>query len=194
MYLVDEDDNVGVVFNLFEQSANTLFELSAILRSGHHTCHVEAYDSLIEQHGRCFALGDKLCQSLDNGAFAYARFANDDGVVLFSTTKNFGNAQDFPFSAHHGVKLIFHCGLCKVGRKTVENGRFTIALSRLSGLCALVTLCTVAARHGFVFLVVRKSEAILRWHSPLLQVSQCIFVVQVVAFKHLLGSIVHTVV
>ena len=194
VYLVDENDDVGVVLYFFEQAANTLFKLSAILRSGHHSRHIQAHNALVKEHGRRFALGDELSQPLNDGTFAHTRFANDDGIVLFSATENFGNAQNFLLPTHHGVEFILHCGLGKVVRKAVKDGRFAVSLSRLRGLRTFVALCAAVARHGFVFLVVGKSEAILRWHGPLLQVSQRVFVVQVVAFKHLFGGIVHAVV
>ena len=194
VYLVDENDDVGVVLYFFEQAANTFFKLSAILRSGHHTRHIQAHYALIKEHGRRFALGNELSQPLDDGTFAHTRFANDDGIVLFTATENFGNAQNFLLPTHHGVEFILHCGLGKVGRKAVEDGCFAVSLSRLRSLRTFVALCAAAARHGFVFLVVGKSEAILRWHGPLLQVSQGVFVVQVVAFEHLFGGIVHAVV
>ena len=115
VYLVDENDDVGVVLYFFEQAANTFFKLSAILRTGHHTRHIQAHNALIKEHGRRFALGNELSQPLNDGTFAHTRFANDDGVVLLSATENFGNAQYLAFSAHHRVELIFHCGLGKVG-------------------------------------------------------------------------------
>ena len=194
VYLVDKDDDVGIIFNLFKQSANTFFKLSAVFSASHHARHIQTNNAFIEEHRRGFAFGNELSQPFNDSTFAHARFANDDGIVLFSSTKNFCYAQNLPFSTHHGVESVLHGRQCKVGRKTIEDGCFAVSFSRLGGLSAFVSLLCVVSVQSFFVLVFRETETILRWHGSFLKESQSIFVIDVVIFEHFFCRIVHAVV
>ena len=72
--LVDEDDDVGVLLQLLHKLPQAFLKLSAVLGACHNGGHVERIDALAEEHGRRVVLCNHLCQSLDNGALANARF------------------------------------------------------------------------------------------------------------------------
>ena len=67
MYLIDEDDDVGVVLKLSDDGTQTLLELSAVFCSCYNRCHVECDDALVEQYARSLALHNALCKPLYNG-------------------------------------------------------------------------------------------------------------------------------
>ena len=105
MDLVDEYDYVGALFNLLEQGADALLKLSAILRAGDEACHVEANQTLVEEHGRRLALGDELGQPLDDGALADTRLANEDGVVLLATAENLDDALNLALASDNRIEF-----------------------------------------------------------------------------------------
>ena len=86
MYLINEDDNLGILFYLFDKGADAFLELSTILGTCHNACHIETDDATVEEHGRALAMGNKLCQSFDNSTLSHTWLTNEDGVVFLATT------------------------------------------------------------------------------------------------------------
>ena len=100
---VDEYDDILVLLKLLHQLLQALFKLPAILRAGHDARHVERVDALAEEHWRRVVLGNHLCQSLDDGTLADARFANQYGVVLLAAAQNLDDALNLALTADAGV-------------------------------------------------------------------------------------------
>ena len=84
MYLVDEDDDIGVLFNLFYQGADTFFELSAVFRACHNPCQVERYDTFVKENWRCQAVHNELCESFNDGAFSHTGLSYEYRIVLLA--------------------------------------------------------------------------------------------------------------
>ena len=119
--LVDEDDDVGVLLELFQQLAQTFLELSAVFRTGHDARHVERVDALAEEHRRGVVVGNLLCQSLDDGALADARLTDEYGVVLLASSENLHDALNLLLASHTGIELAISGGLGQVGAEVVEH-------------------------------------------------------------------------
>ena len=120
--LVDEDNDVRILLNLAKEGLYALLELSAILCSCHNARHVKTHDALAKENGRCALMGDQLCQSFHDGTLAYARVANEYGVVLLASAQDLRHAHDLPLASHHGVEQPVGSSLCEVGREAVEHG------------------------------------------------------------------------
>ena len=122
VYLVDEDDDVGVGLELFYDALDTLFEIAAVFRAGYDGGEVEREDALREEDRRACASCYLLCQPFHDGAFAYAGFADEDGVVLLPPAKNFCDARHLFLSSHDGVEAVGGRCCGEVGREAVEHG------------------------------------------------------------------------
>ena len=85
MYFVDEDDDVGVLFDFLDECTNALLELSAVLRTCHNACQIEGYDTFVEKDRRRHTLHDELRKSFNNSTFTHTGLADEDRVVLLSS-------------------------------------------------------------------------------------------------------------
>ena len=143
VYLIDEEDDIGVFLQLIEYRAQALLELSAILGAGHHGSHVEHHYTLVEEDARHLLLYDAQCQSLYDGRFAHARLADEHGIVLLAAAQNLCNAFNFLFASDDGVEFSFGSRLGHVYSKVVNDRRVARCLGLLLGRCR--------CRIGFVF-------------------------------------------
>ena len=51
VYLVDKYNDIRVLLQFFQESLYALLELSAVLRSSHHSGQIEVHHTLSEEHG-----------------------------------------------------------------------------------------------------------------------------------------------
>ena len=123
VYLIDEDDYVGIRLQLLHQGLQALLKLSSVLRTSDDARHIERIDALAEEHRRGVMLHDQLCQSFDDGTLAHARFSDEDGIVLLSAAQYLDDALYLSLTAHAGVELTLSGSLCEVGAEGVEHGR-----------------------------------------------------------------------
>ena len=74
MNLIYEDDDFRMVLQFLNDILDALFKLSAEFGSCNDGSQVETYQTLVEEHRRCFLVVDELCQSFYDGTLSYARF------------------------------------------------------------------------------------------------------------------------
>ena len=72
--LIYEDDDLRMVLQFLDDILDALFKLSAEFGSCNDGSQVETYQTLVEEHRRCFLVVDELCQSFYDGTLSYARF------------------------------------------------------------------------------------------------------------------------
>ena len=77
----------GFFVELVENGFDALFELAPVLRASHNGSHVERYHALVEECARHFALVYAQCETFHNSRFAYARLADEHGVVLLAAAQ-----------------------------------------------------------------------------------------------------------
>ena len=77
-------------------------------------------------------LGNHLRQSFHNGTLAYARFTDENRIILFSSSEYLDDSLYFFLTSYYGIEQPFHSGLGEVGTKLVEHGRFPITFLRAS--------------------------------------------------------------
>ena len=106
MEFVDEEDNFAVgVFDLLQKSFKPIFELAAILCAGNHAGEVESDDALVLKYLGDVTVDDAAREAFDDGGFADARFADQDGVVLRSAREHLDHAANLLVAADDGIEL-----------------------------------------------------------------------------------------
>ena len=90
--LIDEDDGVLLLHQLFHDGLQTLFELAAILCARDDEREIEREDALVGEERRNFAVGDPLREAFDDGGLADAGLADQHGIVLGAAAENLDDA------------------------------------------------------------------------------------------------------
>ena len=160
MYLVDEENDVGVLLQLVDDGVQAFLELAAVLGACHHAGHVQHNDALVEEHARHLLLRDAQGQSFDNGALAYARFSDEHGVVFLSAAQDLRHAFNLLFAPYDGIQASVSRRAGHVGAELVQYGRVARGTS-LGGLRAPRGTCGRTAGHvvHFVILLVFVGES-----------------------------------
>src|SRR5438067_1762206 len=121
MELVDEDDGILRLHQLLHNGFQSLFKLSAILRSCHDQGKIESQNALVGKKRRNFSVGNALRQALNDGRLAHARLANQHGIVLGAAAENLNYAFQFALSSYKRIKLVVHRSLGEVAGKLTEQ-------------------------------------------------------------------------
>ena len=101
--LVDEDDRILRLAQFVEQLLHALLEFAAEFRAGHQRRDVEREERFVGDGVGHFAACDAQGQSLDDGALAHARFADQDRIVLLAAREYLDYALDLLLAPHDGV-------------------------------------------------------------------------------------------
>jgi hypothetical protein len=103
--LVDEDDDVAGLRDLFQHRLQPLLELPAVLRPGEQRRHVERQHAAVPERLGNLAVDDALRQSLDDGGLADPGLADEHGVVLGPALQDLDHAADLVVAPDHRVEL-----------------------------------------------------------------------------------------
>src|ERR1051326_2144008 len=121
--LVDEDDDVRVVGQLFHDRLEALFELTAVLRPRHDERDVERENPLVRQEVRHVAVDNLLGETLDDSRLADARLADEHGVVLRAAAQHLLDALELMLAADERIELILHRRLGEVAAELRQQRR-----------------------------------------------------------------------
>ena len=124
MQLVDEDDGVLILHQLFHDGLEPLFELAAILGAGHDQREVQRQDALVGEERRHVAFGDALRQALDDGRLAHAGLADQHRVVLGAAAEDLDDALQFVVASDERVERVVHGGLGEVAAELGQQRTF----------------------------------------------------------------------
>ena len=100
--LVDEDDGVLILHQLFHDGLEALFELAAVLGAGDDEREVEGEDALVGEEAGNVAVGDALGEAFDDGGLADAGLADEDGIVLGAAAEDLDDALQFADRGRRG--------------------------------------------------------------------------------------------
>ncbi len=106
MDLVDEDDQLLALLELFQDAFQTLLELATVLRAGDDERQVQGDDPLVGQEDRHPSFHDPLRQPFDDGGLADPRLAEQDGVVLRAAREDLDDAVDLFVPADERVERL----------------------------------------------------------------------------------------
>ena len=128
MELIDKDDGVLILHQLFHDGLQALLELAAIFGAGDDEREIESQDALVGEEARDVAVGDALGEAFDDGGFADAGFADQHGVVLGAAAEDLDDAFQFLIAADQRIELRIHGGLGEVAGELGEQRGFAVAL------------------------------------------------------------------
>ena len=132
MQLVDEQDDVAIsLLHLAQHVFQTVLELAAVLRAGHHGAQIERDDLAILQRRGHVAGHDALGQALDDGRLASARLADEHRVVLRTARQHLNGTANLLVTADNRIELALAGLLGEV--LTVLLQRFELGLVGLRG-------------------------------------------------------------
>ncbi len=104
--LVDEQDGLALrVFNVLEDSFETIFKFAAKLRARQHRAQIERHHALVLQGLGHVAGDDALGQAFDDGGFAHAGLADQHRIVLGAAREHLHHAADFLVAADDRIEL-----------------------------------------------------------------------------------------
>ena len=102
---VDEENRVGVCFELGYDGLEALFEVAAVARAGEKGPHVEREDRRARQHLGYLTLYDLPRKALGDGGLANARVAYEKRVVLAAAAEHLDAALDLVFAADERIHV-----------------------------------------------------------------------------------------
>ncbi len=169
MQLVNKQDDVLSLLQLFQHALDTLLELTAVFRARNHSRQVERNQALVFQVLRHIARYDFLRKAFGYRRLANAGIADQRGVVLGAAAQDLDNALDFLGSANDRVKLPLFGGsgqiLAELLKRLAQPAAVT-ALAAARGLHVILLCRGRADRFG------QRLEYLLRVCSQLFHNAQ----------------------
>ena len=103
---VDEENDLALLLGQFvEYRLEAFLELAAKLRAGYQGPEVQGEDPLgLDALGH-LAVGDALCQPLDDGRLAHPRFPDEHRIVLGAPLQHLDGTSNLVVAADHRVEL-----------------------------------------------------------------------------------------
>ena len=105
VHLVDDEDDVSLAADLFDETFHARLKLAAELRSRDERGEIEQKYLLVAQLRRHVAGGDALRKTLGDRRLADARLADETGVVLLAAVEDLDDALELLAAADHTVEL-----------------------------------------------------------------------------------------
>jgi hypothetical protein len=122
MYLVDEDDSVAAVANLFDNLLEAFLELTAILCTRNQRTDVERQQTFIREGLWHFARNKALCKSFDDGSFTNTRLTDESRIVLVAARQDLNDALDLLMAPDNRVERASASGSRQVNAHLVNGG------------------------------------------------------------------------
>ena len=106
MNLVDEEDDAAFrLGHLVDDALQTFLELTLVLGTSHQCTHVERIELLVLQVLGHIATNDTTCKPFDDGGLTRTGFANQNRIVLGTTTQDLEQTTNLVITANDGVEL-----------------------------------------------------------------------------------------
>src|SRR5207245_2264028 len=121
--LVEEQDDVLRLADLFHHRLEALFELAPVLGAGDQRAQVELEQPLVHEHVGHVVVDDLLSEALDDGRLAHARLADQHRVVLRAPGQDLDDALDLLLAPDDRIQLTLAGQLREVTGELVEDGR-----------------------------------------------------------------------
>ncbi|MND48644.1 hypothetical protein D3C80_395690 [compost metagenome] len=122
MNFVNEENCARIIFELFHNLFQALFEITAIAGAGKQRTHIERKDRGIGERFRHFAFNDTLGQTFGNRSLTDARITHIERIILGPTAKNLNGAADFAVTSDERIDATgfgFFVQIDAIGRKSI---------------------------------------------------------------------------
>ena len=149
MEFVDEEDRVFRTTHFIHHGFDAFFELTTILRTGHHHGQVKHHNPFITKSFRHIAFDDQLSHAFDDGGFANAGFAQKDGIIFRSTRENLDHTFDLVGPANDRIKFDLTCQLCEIATEAIQCGCLAFGALGAGAFAASAATAPTLARAGF---------------------------------------------
>ena len=103
--LIDEKDDVAVLFSLLHYLLDTVFKFAAVLSTGYHAGKIQREQLFVQQLFRHFALCNFLSQSLGNGRLANTGLTDKTGVVLTAAGQDLDHPLDLFITTNDRIQF-----------------------------------------------------------------------------------------
>ncbi len=134
MDLVDEQDRVRLLLQLGNHGFQALLEVAAILGARDQRAEVQRIDHRVLEHGRHAAFDDAPGQAFGNRGLADAGFADEQRVVLATSTQDLDRAFDLVLATDQRIDLADAGLLVEIDRELAKR----IALRLVAPLAFLL--------------------------------------------------------
>ena len=105
--LINKENNISLAFFHFLQNRlQTFLKLASVLGSCYKGAHVQGKNLFVFQSLRNVSGNDSLRQSFNGSGFTYARFTDQNRIVLCLTGKNPDNISDLRITANYRIQLL----------------------------------------------------------------------------------------
>ena len=151
MKLIDEQQNIFIVGDFFDNAFDALFELTAVFASGYHSGKVEYNNAFVADRLRHDAKNDALRQSFCNRGFSDTRLADETRIVFRSAAQDLNHTLNFLTAAHNRIEFAFACKLGQIAAVLIKCRRFTVlcSASRLLSATGICISIRCALRRSF---------------------------------------------
>src|SRR5581483_9866660 len=146
--LVDEENDVAPLHDLFHDLLQALLELAAVLRARDERSEVERVDLLVLQQLRDLVGRDAGGEALDDGGLADAGLADQHGIVLRAPREDLHEPLDLGLAADDRVELALRRLLRQVAAELVEELRALRLLARRAARAARALAPAGAGEHA----------------------------------------------
>src|SRR5690606_6713179 len=151
MDLVDEQDNVVVLFQFVHYRLHALLKLSTVLGTGHQGSQIQGHHPFVVQDARYLFVDDPQGQPFGYGTFAHTRFSDQQWIVLFPPAQDLGDPFDFLFPTNYRIEFVLFGQLGKVPAKIVQYrglGFLTALLGGTGSKTAFLALADIVGVPG----------------------------------------------
>ena len=127
--LINKKNNLSLGSgDFFQESLETILELSAKLRTGNHGSDVHGDDPLVLERLGDIAAHDAAGKPLDNGGLSDTRFTDQNGVVLGAAGEDLHGAADLLVATDDRIDLPFAGELGEVFSILLEGLVFSLGI------------------------------------------------------------------
>src|SRR5690348_15076916 len=128
MQFVNEQDDVRLLADLFEDLLDALLELATEHRASDYAAHAHRDDTRVAQGCGHVALSDAAGDALDDGGLADARLANQHRVVLLAAAQHRQHAANLAVAPGGGIELAVTRLGGQVAPELVEGRRLAMLI------------------------------------------------------------------
>ncbi len=133
MQLVNKQNHVLGPADFVHDGLDPFLKLAAVLRAGDHEREVEGNQPFVAQQFGHIAGRNFLGQSLNDGRFANAGFAQKHRIVLCAPAENLNHPFNLVFASDDRVHVPFAGNLGEVAAKGLERGGFYLSFFAAAG-------------------------------------------------------------
>ena len=144
MHLIDKQNDIARLFDLFGQSLDAALILSAKLCAGDQCCQIKQLDLFILQTVRHITFCNTQRKSLRDGGFADTRFTDQAGVVFGTAGENLDHTLDLFISADDIIDIALTSLSGQI--LAVKTDMFTVFPIRLFSFAGFIAVISVVIR------------------------------------------------